>query len=217
MSDERLQILRMIEEKQLTPDEGIQLLEALSAGEEVALEQTDTENEGEPASLPPVSKTPPAQSELLEEATAAYPAPPDWATFGHLWLIPLAVGGVLSAVGLGLVLLIQVASQGSFFLVCGWMPLLAGLATIALAFWSRTARWLHIRIRGEQRISLSFPLPLRLAGWILRLVRPFVPQLEETGLDEVILSLDEGLAGEGGFYVDVQDDEDGERVQVYIG
>ena len=92
-----------------------------------------------------------------------------------------------------------------------------GLTVVLLAFWSRTARWLHVRIRGEQRVALSFPLPLRLAGWILRLVRPCAPQLEKTGLDEVILSLDEGLAGEGGFYVDVQDGEAGEQVQVYIG
>lgn len=206
MSDERLQILRMIKEGQITPDEGIRLLEALSGVVEGAGEKV--------ASLPPITEIPPAESEWPEEPATAYAAPPDWAGFRHLWLIPLAVGGVLSAVGLGLVVLV---GPGSFFLVCGLLPLLLGLAVVGLAFWSRTARWLHIRIRGEQRISLSFPLPLRLTGLILRLVRPYVPQLEETGLDEVILSLDESLSGEGGFYVDVQDDEEGERVQVYIG
>lgn len=217
MSDERMQILRMIEEKRITPQEGIELMEALSGVAEESWEKGDAMGEGETASSPFIADTPSEESELPEEATPAYTAPPDWVGFRHLWLIPLAGGGVLSAVGLGTAAIVHVISPGSFFLVCGLMPFLLGLATIVLAFWSRTARWLHVRIRGEQRISLGFPLPLRLTAWILRLVRPYVPQLEETGLDEVILSLDEGLGGEGGFYVDVQDDDDGERVQVYIG
>jgi len=211
-----MQILRMIEEKQITPDEGVELLEALSAGKEDTLAQFAAT--GEEVSAVPLSpaETPAAESEWLEEP-AVPTAPADMPDFRHVWFIPLAAGGVVSAVGLGLILFIQWASPGSFFLLCGWTPLLVGLAIVLLAFWSRTARWLHVRIRGERRITLSFPLPLRLAGWILRLVRPYVPQLEKTGLDEVILSLDEGLAGEGGFYVDVQDGEAGEQVQVYIG
>lgn len=217
MSDERMQILRMIEEKRITPDEGAKLLEALVAEEENDRQQTTDASDGGAGILPSGTEIPTSDGEILEETSPAQAAPPDFPGFGHLWLIPLAVGGVLTTIGLGASLLIQLASPGSFFLICGLMPFLLGLGVILLAFWSRTAHWLHIRIRGEQRISLSFPLPLRLAGWILRLVRPYVPQLEETGLDEVILSLDEGLAGEGGFFVDVQDDEDGEHVQVYIG
>jgi hypothetical protein len=211
-----MQILRMIEEKRITPDEGVELLEALSAGKEGGLAQFAATGEEVAAMLLSPAETPVAESEWSEEP-AALTVPADMPNFRHVWLIPLAAGGVVSAVGLGSILLIQWASPGSLFLLCGWTPLLAGLAIVLLAFWSRTARWLHVRIRGERRITLSFPLPLRLAGWILRLVRPYVPQLEKTGLDEVILSLDEGLASEGGFYVDVQDGEAGEQVQVYIG
>lgn len=214
MSDERMQILRMIEEGQITPDEGIKLLEALSGVAEGASEEADTLGEGETASLPPVAETLSAESELPEETVAVPAVTPDFSSFSNLWLIPLAAGGMLTVVGLGLSVLI---GSSSFFLVCGLMPLLLGLAVIGLAFWSRTARWLHVRIRGEQRISLSLPLPLRLVGWVLRLVRPLVPQLEKTGLDEVILALDESLVGDEGFYVDVQDGKDGEQVQVYIG
>jgi len=206
VSDEQMDILRMIEEKQISPDKGIQLLEALFAGEEATVEPIATGDKGEPG----------ASSSAGE--TAALPAAtPDFSRFRHLWLIPLAMGVFLIAVALGFIVLVQKTSPGSFFLLCGGMPLLLGLMAIALALWSRTARWLHVRVRGEQRISLSFPLPLRLAGWVLRLARPYVPQLEETGLDEVILALDENLVGEEGFYVDVQDGKDGEHVQVYIG
>jgi hypothetical protein len=217
VSKERMHILRMIEEQQISPDEGIQLLEALFTGEEAALEQIDPGDEGELAPSPPVVETPAAESKLSGETVAAPAATPDFSGFHNLWLIPMAAGGFLSAVGLGFIVLMQMASPGSFFLLCGGIPLLLGLMTVMLAFWSRTARWLHIRVRGEQQISLSFPLPLRLTGWVLRLARPYVPQLEKTGLDEVILALDESLVGEEGFYVDVQDGEDGEHVQVYIG
>lgn len=217
MSDERMQILHMIEEKQITSEEGIKLLEALTTAEENVLEQAAAADESNASVLPSVMETSPPESGAFEEAPTDHATLPDFAGFRHLWLIPLAVGGALGAMGLGFIVLIQIASPGNFFLLCGGMPLLLGLTTILLAFWSRTARWLHIRIRGEQRISLSFPLPLRLTGWVLRVARPYVPQLEKTGLDEVILALDESLTGEEGFYVDVQDGEDGEHVQVYIG
>ncbi len=217
MSDERMEILRMIEQEQISPAEGVQLLEALSAGEEAAVEQADTLGEGESSPVSPAVETTFTQGEPPEEVVAPPTTPFEVPKFGHLWLIPLAVGSFLGAVGLGLIILIQNASPGSFFLLCGGMPLLLGMVTVLVALWSRTARWLHIRIRGEQRISLSFPLPLRLTGGVLRLVRPHVPQLKETGLDEVILALDESLVGEEGFYVDVQDEQDGEQVQVFIG
>jgi len=217
MSDRRMQILRMIEEEQITAEEGIKLLEALSTVEENIVEQASVEGEGVTNELPAIAEPLPSESEPIGEQRTDQVVPPDFPSFSHVWLIPLAAGAFLGAVGLGAILLIQAASPGSFFLVCGLVPLLLGLAVVGLAFWSRTARWLHVRIRGEQRISISFPLPLRLTGWALRLVRPYVPQLKETGLDEVILSLDESLGDEDYFYVDVQDDEDGEQVQVYIG
>jgi hypothetical protein len=212
-----MQILSMIEEKQITPAEGIRLLRALASPEEYDLEQATAGDDRDVSTTSGDAEPALSESELIEEASPDHAAAPDFASFGRMWLIPLAAGIVVSAVGLGFLVFIQTVSSGSFFLVCGLMPLLLGLAVIVLAFWSRTARWLHVRIRGEQRISLSLPLPLRLTGWILRLVRPYVPQLGETGLDEVILSLDENLGGEDYFYVDVQDDKDGEQIQVYIG
>lgn len=217
MSQERLEILRMIEEGQISAGEGIALLEALAAGEAAS-------DPSEAVEEPVVEAFEPSQAEEAPAEPAAEPrvvppsmAPSDMPDFRHLWLIPLAAGAFVAAVGMGIVVLIQSGSPGSFFLVCGLFPLLLGLAVIGLAFWSRTAHWLHVRIRGEQRISLSFPLPLRFGGWLLRVARPFVPQLQDTALDEVILSLDQGLAEQGGFFVDVHDDDEGEHVQVYIG
>jgi len=217
MSDERMHILRMIEEKRISPDEGVELLEALSAAEEGVVGPVVLTDEAASEVLPESDWPLAVESAPPEEVADVSSPPPDLADFRHLWLIPLAAGVALAALSVGVLVVIQLSSPGSFFLICGILPLLLGLVTVLLAFWSRTARWLHVRIRGEQRISLSFPLPLRLTAWVLRLARPFVPQLAETGLDEVILSLDEGLGSDQGFYVDVHDDAEGEHVQVYIG
>jgi hypothetical protein len=66
-------------------------------------------------------------------------------------------------------------------------------------------------------MALSFPLPLTLAAWALRLAQPFVPQLRDTGVDDLIIALRHSTAEGQPLVVDVQDDETGERVEIYIG
>jgi CHASE2 domain-containing sensor protein len=98
------------------------------------------------------------------------------------------------------------------------VPLLIFGALVAgLTWWSRTARWLHVRVREEeQRINISLPLPLRPAAWALRLARPWVPQLKDTAVDELILSLAEADVEEEILIVEV-DEGEGEQVEVRIG
>ena len=94
------------------------------------------------------------------------------------------------------------------------VPLVAGLT-----WWSRTARWLHVRVREEDdRVDISLPLPLQLAAWALRLARPWVPQLKGTAIDEAILALaDLDTGGEEMLVVEVDDTESGEQVEIRIG
>jgi hypothetical protein len=51
----------------------------------------------------------------------------------------------------------------------------------------------------------------------LRIARPFVPQLEKTAVDELLLAMQEELRKGHPFVVDVDEGEDGEQVQVYFG
>lgn len=92
---------------------------------------------------------------------------------------------------------------------------------MALAWASRTAPWLHVRVHqrpGEtpQKIAISFPLPIRLAGWGLRTFGHYIPNMEGVDLEGVMKAIDESAKDGTPFFVDV-DDEDGERVQVFIG
>ena len=114
-------------------------------------------------------------------------------------------------------------SQGvGFWFFCAWLPFLLGLIAIGIGWTSRSARWLHLRIHetsrgGPRRIAISFPLPIRLTAWFLRNFGRFIPQLNQTGLDELILALGETATPETPLYVNVDEGEDGDRVEVFIG
>ena len=94
------------------------------------------------------------------------------------------------------------------------------MAVVALAWASRSAHWIHIRVHqrpGErpQNIAISFPVPLTLTGWFLRTFRSKIPNIQGVNPDEMILTL-KHVSPEQPFYVEVNEG-DGERVEVYIG
>jgi cytochrome bd-type quinol oxidase subunit 1 len=193
MEEERLRILKMVEAGQIDTEQATQLLAALSTAQE------------------PVSglKAIPATEALRGAKTR-------WSSF---WIYPLMAGGGVLILGTLVTAWLYSADLARASCVCGWFPMLLGFLVMLLAWWSRSARWLHLRIReeGKQRIALSFPLPLSLAAWILRLAQPFVPQLAETGIDDLLIALRHGEIDGEALFIEVQDEEDGEHVQLYIG
>jgi hypothetical protein len=78
---------------------------------------------------------------------------------------------------------------------------------------------MHLRISegGQRKMAFSFPLPLGLAVWAVRFAQPFVPQLRRSGVDDLILALGQSTGRGEPISIDVQDDERGERVEVYFG
>jgi hypothetical protein len=112
----------------------------------------------------------------------------------------------------------------SFWFGCTWLPFLLGVALIAMAWGSRSARWLHIRVKQEpgewpQTIAFSFPLPLHFAAWFMRTFGQFIPKVNEIGLDfdQLIESFENSTTPETPFYIEVDDGDNGEKVQIYIG
>jgi hypothetical protein len=191
MEQEHLEILKMVAAGQIGAEEAALLLEAVGSKEQ-------EEEEALPSEAP-------------------VPGPHDrWANF---WLYPLMGGGLVLILGAMVVALVFTADAAPGWLVCGWLPMALGALVILLAWWSRQARWLHLRIseQGGRRRGFSFPLPLGLAGWVLRIAQPFVPQLKETGVDDLIIALRDGATRDTPLFIDVQDGKDGERVELYIG
>ena len=193
MSEEKLQILKMLGAGRISADEAATLLAALETG---GSEGSTTAAAGHPE-----------QMERQENP---------WAGF---WIYPLMAGAIVLLAG-GLVIgWVSVTGAGRGWLVCGWLPLLVGLSVVLLALWSRNATWLHVRVSegGKRKVVISFPVPLALAAWGIRVAQPFVPQLKDTGVDDLIVVLRDSTSKSEPFYIDVQDDEEGERVEVYIG
>ena len=75
--------------------------------------------------------------------------------------------------------------------------------------------WLRVRITdsGSGRNKVSVNIPLRLMKVGLQLGGNFAPELRDFDWDTLSTALAEG---EGGLLVEVQDEEDGEHVRVFV-
>ncbi len=136
-----------------------------------------------------------------------------------LWQAALWIGIAMIAWG-GLLLAKAYAGEATTGrAIWGWLLFALGLMWVALGWWLQRARWFSLRVQqaGGPNISFALPLPLGPVAWGLRIARPFVPQLRETGVDELILAMREELRDGRSFAVEVDEGEDGEQVQVYFG
>jgi hypothetical protein len=210
MDDARLRILKMIDEGQISAADGLRLIGALRQappGPEAA------------ASAPAEGEAPPAAPTADRDDR---PMPPRWARWQGWWLIPMWAGVAVTLAG---ALLMYWAYMAAFtFSGWFWLALLLvfapGVAIMALAAASRNIKWLHLRIRNErshEKLRLSLPIPIAPAAWFLRTFGHQLPALKDTGVDELILALGETTSPENPLYVEVDDDEEGEKVQVYLG
>ena len=209
---ERMHILQMIEDGKITAAEGLRLLNALS-GAKAEGGGAEPRGEAPSASAPP----PPPKAEPS-------PPMPEMGKWRQWWLIPLWIGLGMTVFG-GLLMDWAYSAGGfTFWFFCASLPFMLGVIVAALASASRTARWIHIRVNTghasqewPRKISLSFPLPIRLTAWFLRVFGQFIPDLKKTGVDELIRALEDTTSPENPLFVDVHEGEGGERVQVYIG
>ncbi len=76
-------------------------------------------------------------------------------------------------------------------------------------------RWLHIRVSdlnsGKDRVKVK--LPFRLMRWGLKMGSKFTDELDGLDVDELIHAMHDG---DDGMLVDVQDEADGEHVQIFV-
>lgn len=76
-------------------------------------------------------------------------------------------------------------------------------------------RWLRVRVfnasTGQPKVNVN--LPMGLVGIGLRLGAQFAPELADVDMEEVMAAIEEGAQGK---IVEVEDAEDGERVEIFI-
>jgi hypothetical protein len=196
MEEARLQILKMVESGQIQTEEAVMLLAALEKGG--------------------------GNAQISAGPDGPLPAPVSdrdrgdrWARF---WIYPLMAGGGMLILAAFLLAGLYAGDVAQGWLVCGWFPVLLGLTVVLLALWTRRTTWMHLRISGEgqRKMAFSFPLPVGLAVWAVRFARPVIPQLRQSGVDDLILALGKSAACGEPISIDIQDDERGERVEVYF-
>jgi len=184
-------------------DERLHILELIEAGE-VSVEEGARRLE---------ALTDTAASPVMP-APAPRPALARW-----LWQAALWIGVALMAWGGWMLASSYAGEVATGRLVWAWLLLSLGVAGVILGWWLQRARWLYVRVRQADgpNITIALPLPLGLVAWGLRIAQPFVPQLKGAGVDELLLAMEEELRDGHPFIVDVNDEDDGEQVQVYFG
>lgn len=203
---ERSKILKMIEDGKITPEEGLHLMQVLDKD---PLENEDVVDAPyTPAPRVEVRSDPdPAINETVEKARS-------------LWVIPLSIGVVITVFGSWVMFQNIHGSQISAWFYCLGFPIfLLGVLFIMLGVSSKTSRWLFVSVKqrsGEvpRNIKLGFPLPLGLTSWILRNFGHMIKELKNIPLDQVI---DAVQRSDDPLVVNVDEGDDGEKVQVFIG
>jgi len=77
------------------------------------------------------------------------------------------------------------------------------------------ARWMRIRVTDLKtgRAKVNVNLPMGLVNFGMKMGARFAPEMENLDLAEVLEAIKEGAQGK---IVEVEDDEDNERVEIYI-
>jgi hypothetical protein len=199
MNNERLRILKSIETGEISVEEGVRRLERLPGSESAE------------ASRSAETSTPPREQ---AQPPSGVPIP----GFVHLvWRVVFGVGIAVLAGG-GFLLMRAYTREGMPGLTWGWVLFVLGLVVSLLGWWLERARWFTLRVRehGGPAFTIALPLPLGVVVGLLRVAKPFVPQLQEMEADQLILAMRDELQDGRSFVVNVDEGEDGDRVEMYF-
>jgi hypothetical protein len=183
-----------------------------------------TETAAQPPAAVPSSGSHAAAEHASEPIAPTDPAalPADALKWKCWWMVPVWIGVAITVFG-GLFMYLALRSSGiGFWFVCASVPFILGVLVIVLAWGSRNAPWLHLRVQqpaGEkpERIAFSMPLPIRPAVWFLRNFGRWIPSLKEHAYDDVILAVGDKTSPDNPLYIVVNEEEKGEKVEIYIG
>ena len=219
-SEERQQILKMVEDGKINPDEAMKLMKALdesSVDMEIIEAPSSRLETGAPASSSgtdagpnPATKTPaPEFEEVAHQAR-------------RLWQIPMWIGVLVTVLSAYWMYTLVNASNYGFWFYFAWLPLMLGILMITLFASSQTSRWLYVNVEQPgnewpRHITLGFPLPLGLASWFLRNFGHSIDGLRQANVDKIVELLSKGISSKEPLIVNVDEGEHDDRVQVYFG
>jgi hypothetical protein len=215
-SEERRKILQMVADGKISAEEAAALMRALdeSAGDESGGDSDSAEPEvievgsvsgGESGEAPEIDEV----RRRAHKFSGAF-----------LW-----IGIFMTVFTAWWMFGIQQNAGLNFWFYCLGMPLTFGILMIALGAGSKTSRWLYVNVDrsqskdqdGPRKISLAFPLPLGLTAWFIRNVGRHIGELRDKNVDAIADMIALAKNMKDPLIVHVDDSDDGERVQVFIG
>jgi hypothetical protein len=226
IEDEKLHVISMLEQGKISAEEAAQLLEALR--DDDLLENGGLLESGEQLPLDEDTEVFAETGEAYTEEPLPTPPelPPEMRRWRNYWvgLFLIAFGALMISTFL---MYRAIDSSGySFWFFCSWIPFLLSVGAVALAWQSRSAPWLHLRVdqakdEWPRRIAFSFPLPLGLASWAIHNFGHYIPALDRTGMDlkeidKLIYGLKDYTSPDHPLFIEV-DEDDGDKVLIYIG
>lgn len=202
--ENKLEILKKVEDGTLSVEEGADLIGILERARRSVQPQVD-----EP--IPPMEQVVPdvPQSPRVSGCWKA------------AWSMILLGGAVLTAFSAYWMYQgFDKAGLGWGFWL-SWIPFLIGLVIIMFGWILMDSPWLHLRIqsRGDDKtknIVFSIPLPLKLASWVFRHFGQYMPrEVQGKDMEGMLEEIEASLKRGEPFQVEV-DNDDGDKVYVNI-
>jgi len=204
-SEERRKILQMVADGKISAEEAATLMRTLdeSAGEEI---------------------------EIIEAVPGSGPGVNDAEEFGEVRrramrfaAIPLWSGVIITIISAWGMFTVQQNAGLNFWFFCLTMLFFFGILLITLGAGTNTSRWLYVNVdRSYQNewpkiITIALPLPLGLVSWFLKNFGMHINGLNQTQIDEALMAISLAKNITEPLIIKVDDNDSGDRVQVYIG
>jgi hypothetical protein len=206
-------ILNMVEQGIISAEEGLRLINAMGAGKNGGSNVDEPHPEGVNVSVEDVLE--PSAPRISDEELKRMKRLKRW------WILPFAIGLLITTLGAVWMYTGYINRGFGWGFWLAWIPFILGIFIVAVSFQTSRSVWLHVRIKqkpGESpsRISISLPLPISLAKWFMSVFGHKIPGLKDQPIGDLSELLD-NISPEAPFYVHVNDEEDGEEVEVFIG
>ena len=208
-SEERKKILQMVSDGMISAEEAASLIQSLSADDEaeddVEVMETVSTSSGEGAGAP--------EFEEVRKRAVRFSSVFLWIGITVTVLIAWSMFSVQQSAGI------------NFWFLCLTMPLFLGIMLIIMGAGIGNSRWLYVdvdRTRSSdgdwpQHITLGLPLPLGIVTWFLKTFGSSISGLKGMNVDGIVEAIRSTKNMTEPLIVNVDDSEDGEKVQVYIG
>jgi hypothetical protein len=201
--ESKLEILKKVENGDLSVEEGSALLSIFDKAERQPVEPEIIDDHGEEFAEP--METP--------KVSGCWKA---------AWSMILFGGAVLTAFSAFWVYQGYTTKGFGWGFWLSWIPLVLGVFIMVGGWILLESPWMHVRIHSKEEkkdvnIVLSMPIPFGLARWVFKTFGSYMPEdVRNKGIPELLDDIEVSLKNGEPFHVQVDDKDDGSKVEVFM-